>query len=652
MPRNPSVLDTCPGSVRQSQRYRIDMFASDNERLRFSHLVLTVNGETLRYVRRGSGLQAIMGNNEIACGFELSSDPLFDRAYACDRPFALICGYARMRVTLLDDSGRCVGRYVAQDIACFQDDPVDRDNVDAMMKILASSPEENQVIGWMSGDALRAKGGAYSLLQGGLARNSPRSSATYLSIVDAGLAAMEEAYPMLRSHAAARVQKEESVVDAAQVRRVGASEMQWLAVHLDVLRPAGRSAATSFDMRGHVPVRMLSARAVRSFDIYENRLCLAYLDAVAASLRDFCEKLTDGRRQVEAIRGQGGPAASSAGHSFANAAALSLQGAHRFYVQAAKKLRARAIRLAALYRHALPGVQTEPLSSLRVVRTKIFKEVRSYSRIYAHIERFCSYGEEVPGEDGLAVAALRLDRAYETYVLYCMLDWLRRHGFELDSASLCDYDAGSNPYFERSHVNNVYRLTKDATTVELFYEPVVPYGADAPAAGPALRRMRPGHSYVPDFVLTSTARDALGHGVKRTFVIDAKYRPRRNLLTRFSEGEPTRYEECVGKYIFGMVDSETLRIPDAMWLLCGLEDERPQVREVAAAPWAADSAAMPSGVALATPRFGMDAIFDAMGFSSDDRLRTGDAANVSLSRTEALPLDAFAEAPLTAAARA
>ena len=126
------------------------------------------------------------------------------------------------------------------------------------------------------------------------------------------------------------------------------------------------------------------------------------------------------------------------------------------------------------------------------MRTKVFKEVRAYSLLYRHIERFCSYGEEVPGEDGLAVAALRLDRAYETYVLYCLLEWLRTHAFELDAAWLCAYDCSSNPYYERSHVNNAYRLTKDATTVELFYEPVVSHDGPRPAAGHSLRRMRPG----------------------------------------------------------------------------------------------------------------------------------------------------------------
>lgn len=251
-----AMLDVCSGAVRQAQRYRIDLFASNAERLHFSSLVLTVNGTRLHYVRRGSGLQAIMSDNEVARGFELAPDLSYSRAYECERPFALICGYARMSVTLLDDEGRCVGLYHAKDIACCQDEPVDRDNVDAMISVLASSPEENKVIGWMSGDAFRSKGGAYSLLQGGLARNSSRSASTYLAIIDAGLAAMEESYPALMAHAAARVQKEE-VVDAAQVRRVGASEMQWLAVHPDVLRPTERHAAVCFSNRGYAPTRML-----------------------------------------------------------------------------------------------------------------------------------------------------------------------------------------------------------------------------------------------------------------------------------------------------------------------------------------------------------------------------------------------------------
>lgn len=640
---NAFALDVCPGTVRQSQRYRIDLFSPDATRLAFSFLTLSVNGEEFRFVRHGSGLQAIVAGGEVMRGFELDFDPAFHHADECSRPFALICGYARMRVTLYDERRCCVGRYAAKDIACCQDDPVDRGNVNAMMSVLASSPEENRVIGWMSGDALQAKGGAYSILQGGLARNSSRSTPTYLSIIDEGLSAMEEAFPSIRGHAAFRVQAEEAVVDAASVTRTGAAEMRWLAAHPDVLRPATGRAAVTYAGRGYVPGRMLSAQAARSFDVYENRVCLAYLDAVARGLADFGVKVRDNRCWTESLCLREGSSREAERHSFSHVAAAALHGAHRAYAEAAEKLRLRALRLAALYRSVLPGVKSVPLSSLRLMRTKVFKEVRAYSLLYRHIERFCSYGEEVPGEDGLAVAALRLDRAYETYVLYCLLEWLRTHAFELDAAWLCAYDCSSNPYYERSHVNNAYRLTKDATTVELFYEPVVSHDGPRPAAGHSLRRMRPGYAYTPDFVLTVTTRDDGGCAVKKTFVLDAKYRPRRNVLTRFVEGKPTQFEDCVRKYAFGMVDAETLRIPDALWLVCGLEDEGPAIEEAAAAAWTAESAAMPSGVALLTPRRGADSLFRAMGLAAPEA--RDDADTVSAPAGPAVPggESAFAE---------
>lgn len=70
-------------------------------------------------------------------------------------------------------------------------------------------------------------------------------------------------------------------------------------------------------------------------------------------------------------------------------------------------------------------------------------------------------------------------------------------------------------------------------------------------------------------------------------------------------------------------NDETLRIPDALWLICGLEDEGPQMVKVATAPWAVNSAAMPSGVALVTPRFGVGPLFLAMGvFAADGNMRS------------------------------
>lgn len=613
--QNP-VLDLCEGSVLQASRYRFALIVPAEAAVSFASAVLTVNGESVPCVRAGSGHSTLLKDDAVMHGYEL------DAADARMRPFGLVCGYARMQLDLLDARGQVVESFLSKDVLCQQDTPIAMDNVNAMIEALLGDPAHDVALAWMMSDGEDSTAGAYSLMEGGFVEGASRSVPTYLAVIEAGLDAAEAALPFLRGHAASRIQREERIIDASRVRRMGTSEARWIVSHPEALRPASSGqAGISHGGRSYAPARVSTEKAVRSFDVYENRLCMSFLANAGADLADFEAKLQRDANAVNPLRMAG--SAVDSGRILMVALARAFSSRQRAHMAKAAALRERALRLLRLYRRVLPGVRVAPLGEMRLVRTKTFKEIRAYSQMYAHIERFVSFGESIFEANGLAIAALRLDRAYEMYALYRMLHWLASNGFAPVEGERAVY-AGRYGYTSRvfddaPHIANVYHLQRGDVRVSVHYEPVV-FADGREAHGMTLHRLRAGRqdAFTPDYVVTVRREDAAQGPRKQTFVLDAKYRSRKGLLHHYADERgqqlPSAFEACAGRYLLNMADAETGRIPEAMWLLGGLDDEDDQLMALPALPWdAVHAPAYPSGVALVTPRHGIDALFEAMG---------------------------------------
>lgn len=613
------TLDSVPGYVMQSGRYCFTVFLLHDDQAQFTSALLTINGEEI-WCSRASNEHAVLLKDEVMLdGYEL------DIPRSSLRPFNLVCGYARMSLELFDEAGSVVMRLVAKDVLCQQDAPLSAKNVSAMVEALSGDPKRDKALGWMLSEKCTPFDGSYSLAEGGYAKGAPRSVASYLAIIEAGLDAAKEALPFLRSHAASRITRQEHVIKSSQVRRMGTSEVRWILRNPSVLQPVSASRASLW-YQGHpyIPSKVSTSRAFRSVDVYENRICMGFLLSVIKSLTDFESRLQRDIDEINPFRGQAGQAAP---RNLMSAMAGVLQADQRSQFGKAAVLRTRALRLLRLYKRILPGVTVRPLSGMRLIRTKKFKEIQAYSRLFLPIERFLNCGESPVEFQGLALSAFRLDRAYETYVLYRILRYLIDNGFtpatSEGSIYAARYGYTSTVFADAPPFANVYHLKRAGIQVDIYYEPVI-FSDDREAHGMTLRRLRGSmHSvYTPDYVVvvrhlnvTTTAAN-LPH--KQVFVLDAKYRSRHVLLNRYVDerGKPSAsvFTDRVENYLLNMVDAQTGRIPDGLWLLSGLEDDHEPLMSLPALPWGSVHVpACPSGIALVIPGLGMNGLFEAMG---------------------------------------
>lgn len=629
---DPELLVPQPGSVRQDLFCELALLFPAGEVPDCIEYQVRVNGEDFTFMRRSAEctVTTLFGGQTYA-GFYIEQDKDDQRAI-----FSLVFGYARIEVTAIDGAGGENHPFRTKDILCTQPTPINSEDVESILQTLVADPSKDQALAWILSDGQEAADERYSLVEGGFQRGRDRSVETYLRLVEQGLDTVERALPVLRVHAASRMTRQQHLVDASQVRRFGAREAMWLAANPQVLRPAAAGGgAVAFGGRSLAPSQVASTRVIRDYDVYENQVVLAYLGELCSKLADFQEKLDQDQEFFLPARAQRSLASQEEEScSFLLVAMRMLMRRHRRYEERAEALRTRAMRLERTLRHIMPGVSSPSLSSLPLRKTKTFKEVYAYSQIYVQVERFLAFGETPYHADGLVLSMMRLDRVFEFYGLYRLLDGFRSMGFEpdrsLEAAGARSVFAGTyqdSGRFARkpSPIANVFHLAKGPIKAHVYYEPSL-YADDREFYGCSLHRLSSSADpYTPDYVVI------LEHETeRRVFILDAKY-SRRSSLTREAEYNDytARWDTCVRKYLRGVVDGCTGRIPDGLWLLAGIRDEEPPLICAKGVPWArGPRKKAESGLFLLSPDSDISVLFGAMGLNrrSLESGRLGDGA--------------------------
>ena len=210
--------------------------------------------------------------------------------------------------------------------------------------------------------------------------------------------------------------------------------------------------------------------------------------------------------------------------------------------------------------------------------------------------------------ESLALHVLRLDKLYEYYALFRLLEALRQYGYDVDASSdkpikRATYELTALLYENEQTVNTLYQLANGNTQLRLYYQPVI-YGSEKEEHGITFHRKSPRSEfnpmvedsyYTPDYMIMLNGDDP-----ERTFMLDAKY-SEIDTLTKTDRRHPTsRFDEVHRKYVHDIA-SVSRNSPDAMWLLAGKESD-PSIRPSHASSWlSSQEGFIESGIAPLSP---------------------------------------------------
>ncbi|MDO4539083.1 MAG: DUF2357 domain-containing protein, partial [Coriobacteriales bacterium] len=481
---------------------------------------------------------------------------------------------------------------------------------DALFNTSPSGPLEWMLTG-ISSDYER-----FSIVEGGTTSSAPKSVSTFLQVTNHVLAEFEQQLSSFRAHVRSSIGEVPTRIPGNKLRVAGSREAFWVATHPDVLQRSRENAGIKVGNAFYMPRYVQTGLRTRVYDIYENRVIVAFLSACAQRLGRVCALVDLERERSKELEKILNPFVTEgyllssllvADTSFRRADAVR---------QRANVLRKKAISLLHAYELAAPGVEPGKFAPPR--RSKIFQEVAPYTRLYELIMQWCTAGDLDMRGSLLALRTARMDRLYEYYVLLVVLTKLEAAGYKPDSLDeqsieVVEYSLARTSRFFRNerHVANKYVLKGDGGKVTLFYQPVF-YGDKREENGVEYHRTtldaRGRESYyTPDFLLLFE-----GDGMRRAVVFDAKYRYSYGVMNATqSYSGPTDFENCLKKYVWET--SSTHGPVDAMWLLCGRDDEV-DTRYREGSSWASSSAYVRSGAMSLTPKGeNLDALFEAIG---------------------------------------
>ena len=443
--------------------------------------------------------------------------------------------------------------------------------VSGMLEELLSA-DDNTALRWMLSFPSQNSG----MLMPGDVFDSSQSLKAYLGLAEAIITYYENSLSYFRIHGHGRTAPRKKRVGMHSVRTLGRQELMWIATNPERLYRA--LPGTGIDIYGDTfAIReILTDVQEKSFDNPENRSVVAFISDIAKSLSSVIPKAEKEIERLSAIKSNLSARVDSTRVFPTLILVDAFLGREQPLVGKAVALRHRALRMKRLYEEALPCRHLTVFSLPK--RTKVFQEVHRYSDIYLLMSKWVRFGNFNFKREGLLVNTLRMDKLYEYYVLYKLLDWFADAGFSPDDSvetpiSSIDYSENDAYFSNETQVANSYQLRRDEERIRLYYQPVF-YGQDIEEGGIHIHRTTRSHplhenrdSYLlPDYLLVHQL------GNKETsIVLDAKFRSSNDLITHEGDREAnvSPFEKCLLKYKCSVAKDDGSPV-DAVWLLSGV----------------------------------------------------------------------------------
>lgn len=156
------------------------------------------------------------------------------------------------------------------------------------------------------------------------------------------------------------------------------------------------------------------------------------------------------------------------------------------------------------------------------------------------------------------------DTIYEYYCLLSIYDILISLGFSevIEKREPYKYNVRS-PFYSNTVEDNTFYFRNGNCEITLYYQPVIYSNFGQTTNNISLFRTD-GSYYAPDYIIKKQTPNEISYGI-----FDAKWRNRSVLKSRESDGG---LFDLAYKYLYSIVDAQTLKSVSMFWLLQGKDD--------------------------------------------------------------------------------
>lgn len=393
----------------------------------------------------------------------------------------------------------------------------------------------------------------------GLKENGYRSLATQILLAEEIAAIYESSYGYFKANSRFKLEKMSVIERLERIQYVTQGTLSYTATHPEYLRQVNSTQGIFIGNRVYQPQKTETVQNTRSYDIYENRVILAFLrnmiDSVQ-SLQGYCCNLLS---KIPNDEDYSSEYIYSSFFMFSETRKMTEDRKAQL-----EKLSEKFTYLWGMYSDILRIPLDQHIVPPRP--TAIFLSVPQYNRIFVKIHQWFSFGIYNFSKEHFMLSFIKISALYESYLLAKFLCYFRDRGYSLESSRRCVYPVSKRWKYKNTSVRNTFVLKNGQKRITLYYQPVIFDTDQRSVNGIGLYRnnsisvyagneddcRQGGHYYVPDFLIKIEE-----NGDSQYMIVDAKF-------SDYSSVRRYYVKDLVFKYLFSISPIEENE------LVCGL----------------------------------------------------------------------------------
>lgn len=357
----------------------------------------------------------------------------------------------------------------------------------------------------------------------GLIKKDIRSIWNTLRIIDEIISVYEENYGYFSNHKKSVVEQEAAIVDVKSMRKVDQESLIWIASNPDNLVGTEKESVIKYEDKYYAPEKIKTYISRYSYDIYENRMVLGFLQSVIEYINN---QVTGFNREILEL------------DNIPNSIIIQLPNTHEltgrcvyvYYkgvIERFEKKRDVLQELFYRYVRILECVANDVVGLPKLTNT--FKQVYHYRICYECMVKWFEAGDYSFDHLNYLFKLKTLSRIFEYYCLIKLQTAIAQNGYALIDASRVDYDLEEN--FE--DINNKYVFSGHGYELTLLYEPSIWVnrlndGMNLYSTGYNFSKSKWNDKWTPDFVLKIKT-----YLNEYYYILDAKYSNFQNVKKRY-----------------------------------------------------------------------------------------------------------------------
>ena len=406
-------------------------------------------------------------------------------------------------------------------IVCASKEKIDTENAKKMLEELLEF-SDSKVCRWIFPKNAPTDF-PHSLLQWNWNPQSFKSVFTYIQMVESVTRCYQSNFPYFHVSAKHQIKKKSSLRSYENVRSINASGFTWLMQNTEQFVTVPIKTGICHQNKYYLPMRIKTDESVTDRNVYENRIILGFIVRVLKKVKAIYRELYSEIDNEEVIlRRIQGVLQEGYGIPIVSVKQVRLKHEHQLISRLGKSI------------HQLESLQDKycevlkcPEDTFTVLprKTKTFQEVAPYNEIFAKIVMWHKFGELSLIKNNVIFRIKKLDKLFEYYCLFHLLQLFSSNGFiesqdVLEASESYSYSAESEDYYiPEIDVANTFHLERNKVQVTLYYQPVI-YNNKFENDISLFRTTGRSHNfYTPDFLLKIVCQGTS----PKYIVFDAKY---------------------------------------------------------------------------------------------------------------------------------